>query len=325
MSADIPPDITVIGAGLAGLACARVLADAGMAVQVLDKGRGIGGRMATRRVALEGAALRFDHGAQYVTARDPGFAALLADAASAGAAAVWDDTGPRPRYTGVPGMSALPRHLGAGLAVAQGTTVTALRPGPGGWALQTSAGAMTTPRLVLAIPAPQAAALLGGDHALSGALGAVEMAPCLTLMAAFPAGAAPDMGPDTQFEADADHPLAWIARDSSKPGRAAAGITGWVAQAGPEWSAQHLDADFARITARMLPLLAARLGLDPAEALHASAHRWRYARVARPLGAPFLAEAQAGLWLGGDWCLAARAEAAWQSGQAMAADILARG
>ncbi|NYS26468.1 FAD-dependent oxidoreductase [Rhodobacteraceae bacterium 2376] len=329
------PDVIVVGAGLAGLACARTLSDAGQSVQVLDKGRGIGGRMATRRVVLDGATLRFDHGAQYVTAYDPGFAALLADAARAGAAAVWDETGPRLRHTGVPGMSALPRHLAAGLAVTQGTTVTALRPGPGGWALQTSAGTMTAPRLVLAIPAPQAAALLGGAHALSGALDGVAMAPCLTLMAAFPAGPAAHMPPDTLFETDADHPLAWIARDSSKPGRALpgagrgaggrAGITGWVAQASLEWSAQHLEDSVAQIAARMLPLLAARLGLDPAEALHASAHRWRYARVARPLGTAFLADAPARLWLGGDWCLAARAEAAWQSGRAMATDILARG
>ena len=333
------PDVIVVGAGLAGLACARALSDAGQSVQVLDKGRGIGGRMATRRVVLDGATLRFDHGAQYVTAHDPGFAALLEGAAEAGAAAIWDDTGPRLRHTGVPGMSALARHLGAGLAVTQGATVTALRPGPEGWELQTRSGdavaARTTRRVVLAIPAPQAGALLGADHPLTGPLAGVAMEPCLTLMAAFPAEDTPDSPtPDTpapqRFAADAAHPLAWIARDSSKPGRAlpgagcGAGLTGWVAQASPEWSAQHLEDSFEQIAARMLPLLAERLGLDPARARHVSAHRWRHARVAQPLGTPFLADAQAGLWLGGDWCLAARAEAAWQSGRAMAADILAR-
>ena len=42
--------ITIIGAGMAGLACARRLARAGHTPLVLDKSRGIGGRLATRQV-----------------------------------------------------------------------------------------------------------------------------------------------------------------------------------------------------------------------------------------------------------------------------------
>jgi len=79
--------IAIIGAGMAGLACARHLAQAGHAPIIFDKGRGIGGRLATRRA--EG--LQFDHGAQYVNAHTPGFAALLAELAAAGAAAPWPD------------------------------------------------------------------------------------------------------------------------------------------------------------------------------------------------------------------------------------------
>ena len=365
-----PPEVIVVGAGMAGLACARALADHGVAVRVLDKGRGIGGRMATRRVALPGpdrqTELRFDHGAQYVTARDPGFAAVLDGAAAAGAAAVWDRTGPRPRFTGLPGMSGLARHLAAGVEVVQGAAVTGLRRTRAGWALHLGATVMTAPRVVLAIPAPQAAALLGAADVAPGgqaggqagrlleALAGVRMAPCLTLMAAFPAGGAPDAdlrdagSPDTgpratsplgaRFLVDADHPLAWIARDSSKPGRTgsgpdagagtgtdAGGVSGWVAQAGPAWSARHLDEAPDAIAARMLPLLAARLGLAPGAARHVAAHRWRYARVETPLGAPFLADAASGLWLAGDWCLGARVEAAWHSGRAVAAAVAAAG
>ena len=62
--------IIIIGAGMAGLTCARRLTYAGMDVRILDKGRGIGGRLATRRTDT---GLTFDHGAQYVTARGPGF------------------------------------------------------------------------------------------------------------------------------------------------------------------------------------------------------------------------------------------------------------
>ena len=78
------------------------------------------------------------------------------------------------------------------------------------------------------------------------------MAPCLTLMAAFPADApAPFVS-----RKPADGPLAFIARDSSKPGAPASAVT-WVAQAGPDWSAAHLEADKEEIARRMLPLLCA--------------------------------------------------------------------
>ena len=63
----------VIGAGIAGLIAARALRAAGHRVLVLDKGRGVGGRMATRRI--EGGV--FDHGAQFVTVRDPRFQQIV--------------------------------------------------------------------------------------------------------------------------------------------------------------------------------------------------------------------------------------------------------
>ena len=114
----------VIGAGMAGIACARALQDAGQPVRVIDKGRGIGGRMATRRADTPAGALRFDHGAQYVTARDPAFAALLDGTP---AAAVWDDGAAHPHYVGLPGMSGLPRAMAEGLDVATGSRSTPIR------------------------------------------------------------------------------------------------------------------------------------------------------------------------------------------------------
>jgi renalase len=72
----------------------------------------------------------------------------------------------------------------------------------------------------------------------------------------------------------------------------------------------------------MLPLLCERLGADPGAVRHAAAHRWRYAKVAAPLGRPFARDPSGTLHAGGDWCLDARVEAAWLSGDAIARDIL---
>ncbi|MGH8355151.1 MAG: FAD-dependent oxidoreductase, partial [Pseudomonas sp.] len=61
--------IAIIGTGIAGLSAAQALHAAGHAVQLFDKSRGSGGRMASKR--SDAGAL--DLGAQYFTARDRRF------------------------------------------------------------------------------------------------------------------------------------------------------------------------------------------------------------------------------------------------------------
>jgi len=298
---------------MAGLTVARLLREAGMEVLVLEKSRGLGGRLATRRA--EGG-LQFDHGAQYVTARDAGFAALLNAVARDGAAAPWpiaDETAP---WVGAPGMSALAKGAARNMQLAFGQTVQAIRREDAHWLVQTDRETVAAERLVLTVPAPQAQALLGQEHRLSQALQAVLMEPCLTLMAAF--ATPPD--PGFHIRRDPEDPLAWIAEDSSKPGRQTAGC--WVAQAGSAWSRRHLDRSKEEIAELLLPMLRDRLGGYGGEAAYLAGHRWRYARATRPLGQSFAAEPDEGLYLGGDWCLDARVEAAWQSGKAIAEAIL---
>ena len=303
--------IAIIGSGMAGLACARRLADAGLASVVLDKGRGIGGRVATRRVG----DLQFDHGAQYVNAHGAGFAAMLGGLSVAG----WQDGTGRTHSVGVPGMSAIPKALGAGLDMRQNAQVTRLVQDGDDWVLHLDTGTTRAAQVVVTVPAPQVAGLLGADHQLVAALAPVRMAPCLTLMAAVTAPA--------RFitRQDADDPLAWIAQDSTKPGRPQGVATQWVAQAGEAFSRAHLENTPTEIAARMLPLLCDRLGVPLDQVTHASTHRWRYARVTQALGQPFLCSPDATLYLGGDWCIGPRIEAAWTSGTAIADDILARG
>ena len=306
--------VIIIGAGIAGLACARRLVDAGMAPVVLDKGRGIGGRVVTRRAG----DLQFDHGAQYVNAHGAGFANVLETQETADTLAGWADGTGRTHRVGVPGMSALPKALGAGLDIRQNTQVLRLTPDAGGWLLHLADGTLPAAKVVVTVPAPQVAALLGADHPLVAPLCGVQLAPCLTLMAAVP-GPAPFL-----TRKDPDDPLSWIAQDGAKPGRPQAHGTQWVAQASTAFSMAYLEDDPATLTARMLPLLCDRLGAPLAAVTHASAHRWRYARVTQALGKPFLCSDDASLYLGGDWCLGARIEAAWDSGTAIAVDLLAQ-
>lgn len=307
--------IAVVGAGIAGLAAASALARAGLRVRVVEKSRGLGGRAATRRRG--GPA--FDHGAPCVAPRDPAFAAEVGRWVAAGAAAPWAEAPGGPALVGLPGMSALAGPLAEGLEIALGTRVTALSGGPGAWCLETENGPLPGRHaaVLLAIPAPQARALLGGRAAAFPTLGAVRMEPCRTVMAAFDE----PLSPEPWLVGDGA-PLALAVRESAKPGRAPE-PEAWVLHAGPAWSAARIDTDPEAAGAALLAAFAARLGraLPPPVAL--MVHGWRFARAERPLGQPCLWDPSLGLGLAGDWCLGREIGDAWASGRALAARIAA--
>jgi len=317
--------VLIVGAGVAGLACARRLTQAGFQPILIDKGRGIGGRVATR----EAEGLQFDHGAQYVTAKEAGFAAVLGDLAAMGYAAPWPQDGrdgaARVRYVGTPGMASLATGLARGLDVRQGVQVTSIRAGEDGWVVSAGETHYVAARVVVTVPAPQVMGLLGADHPLVALIAGVRMDPCLTLMAAIAADA-----PFVTREMP-DEPLAWIAQDCAKPGRplpvaatrAGTGPVTWVAHASPGFSALHLEEEPAALAVRMVPMLCEQLGVTGNAVTHAAVHRWRYAQVAVPLGQPFLRSGNGSLYLGGDWCVGPRVESAWMSGTAIADDVLA--
>lgn len=306
-------DVTIVGAGMAGLACGRRLADAGVRVTILDKGRGIGGRVATRRVG----SLQFDHGAQHVAAGEEGLRKVLRGLAQDGVVAPWPEGGDDAHLVGVPGMSALPKALGAGLELRLSTQIISMAPLEHGWSLRNEEAELHASHVVLAIPAPQALALLGGDNPLAVRVAAVRFDPCLTLLAAI-------AGSSDFTHTSAVEPLTWIARDNSKPGRPRHDVSTFIAQAGLTFSQQHLEKDLDAIAEEMLPLFCEAIGAPRDHVTYAAAHRWRYAHVARPLGEAFLVSPDGRLYLGGDWCLGSGVEAAWQSGSAIADDLLAR-
>jgi predicted NAD/FAD-dependent oxidoreductase len=309
--------IAIIGAGLAGLSAARALAARGTPARLFDKGRAPGGRLATRRAEQDGKRLQFDHGAQYLRAAGPGFAAAI----EAAGAQPWPDTA---RRVGVPGMSALARALAQGLDVTASRHVGRIVGQPGAWRVQHWDAREARPgaplphsppvedgpfsAVLVTVPAPQAAELLPG---FAATLAGVRYAPCWTVMAAFDA---PLPLPDTLRPEG--HAVGWAARDSSKPGRDATAEC-WVVQAAPSWTRAHLEHRAEDIVAPLLAELA-RLSPAPLPAPRfAAAHRWRYSLLEAALGAPCLWDAAQRIGVAGDWCLAGRAEAAWDSGAAL--------
>jgi predicted NAD/FAD-dependent oxidoreductase len=312
--------VSVIGAGLAGLACAGRLHRSGLAVRLFDKGRSPGGRVATRRVDTAAGPAQFDHGAQFFTARDPEFRATLARL-PAPASMRWCGIGVAEEWrVAAPRISALPEALADGLDIALSSRISAIARDGGRWLLIDENGAPIgrSDAVVVAIPAEQAAPLLAplAPHLASEAAQA-ETAPCWAGIFAF---AAAQMSERVAYELT-NHPvLGWIACDSAKPGREREPQC-WVAHACPNWSRAHLEEDPGAVGSVLLKALASVLGALPAP-LVVQAHRWRHARVERASGSPFGWDPLRRVGVCGDWRLGARAELAWRSGHELAGAIL---
>ena len=340
MSAAPRPSVAVVGAGIAGAACARALADAGFAVQVFDKSRGVGGRMASRRaewIAADGSAhpVRFDHGAPGFDARSEAFVQFVETAERDGLLARWSPvvdrdgrlvTDEAPQWVPTPDTPALCRALLADLPLLTGCTVDALRQAPGGWVLERGGDVVAhgVGSVVVALPPPQAAVLLAAHRPdWAERARAVAMQPCWTLMAVTDAPVAP---PAWDLAEPTTGPIGLIVRSDTRPGRTRVlGRAHWVVHASDAWSRAHLEDPSADVQARLQEALVQHVG-QPLAWFHASAHRWRYAPAPVDAAVPDLCDwdADAGLGACGDALGGAGVEGAWQSGLALAARLVER-
>lgn len=326
--------IAIIGGGVAGLACARQLAEAGFFPKVFDKGRGPGGRVSTRRASADAEVQHgpFDHGAQYFTARDARFETHISAQVKAGHIAVWDGRFARyspgyeleferistPRYVGVPGMNGLVKAEAADLGVQFNTRVAPPKKTSKGWALQengTGKDLGTYDIVVVASPVEQAGDLLNANGAGQKQMvleaSRVRSAPCWAAMVSFD-------GP-VALPADGikctSSPISWAARDSAKPGRPEG--ERWVLHGSADWSEAHLEDDKEAIADQLLTAfqeICLDLSVEIPKLAGLTAHRWRFAQVSSGAGEPYAFDPELGLACCGDWRLGPRIEAAWVSG-----------
>ena len=347
-----PRHTAIIGAGIAGLACARTLAQAGQRVTVFETAEAPGGRVATCESPFGG----FDMGAQYFTVRDQRFAKAL-EATVPGLARRWSANavrvldaegrvveaslpGGEAHWVAVPAMAELPRRWAAPLLaqgqLRTGTQVKQLQRDaldPTRWQLHTEDreggqqvfGGFDT--VLMAQPVSDLKLLLASSKEaspLAKHLGAVDIAPCWTLMIAFPNATQPGLqtlGPQWNAARSTHHRVAWLARESSKPGRSP--IERWTVQASAAWSREHQQDDESRASAKLLKAFAEITGIRATPAWTKTV-LWHEAKTLQPLGQAFIWDARLGLGLAGDWCLGNRMEDAFVSGLELALRVLQR-
>lgn len=307
--------VVVVGAGIAGAACARRLVDAGHDVVVVDKGRSPGGRMATRRIG----AATVDHGAQFFTTRSSAFADAVARWVADGRARMWSrgfgaSEDGHARHVGTGGMNALCRSLSVGLDVRCGVQVEAVRQGRhGAWTVEGPRLSLDADGVVLTPPLPQVAALLAaGGLVVPDEVRSVAYEPCLAALAVLdrspglpgPGGLQPD-----------DGPFGFVADNQAKGISARPALT---LHATAEVSRARWEADDEDVLAGLVADAARYLG--PARVVAAELMRWRYARPATTLEGACL-PAACDLVVAGDAFHGAKVEGAWRSGRDAAAAL----
>lgn len=323
------PRIAMVGAGLGGLLCARILGDHGLSVHVFEKSYRPGGRTCTR---LLDDPLQFDHGAQYFTIRDPLLQRFVNSWINDQHVAVWEGrivsidtphefvgTPPTQRLVGVPTMQSLARHLATDLTTQWETEVhQVVSDNPGYRLLSTDGRDLGVYDIVLwNAPPKQTSLQVPSNCNWIKQLSQVQMTPCWAVMVAL----------ETPWEVPFDGAfvnqgkLSWMARDSSKPKRPRHSDT-WVLHSTTEWALANLDASKDDVASELI-LEAKRIaGPNMPNTSYRSAHRWLYARPEEALPASSLWDSDK--WLGacGDWCGGPRMEGALKSGISLAGRVL---
>jgi predicted NAD/FAD-dependent oxidoreductase len=309
--------VVVVGAGIAGIACAVELAAAGVAVRVVDRAGAVGGRMASRRI--DGRPV--DLGAAYFTVRDPEFAQVVARWRTAGLARPWTSeltvfrgSGERSRAPGPvrwaapAGLRSLVAALAEGLPIELEHRVARVGPGP-------TVDGVAADAVVLAMPDPQARQLVDDRSPAATRLDGREWRPVISVAVGW---ARREWPPMTAAFVN-DHPVvSLVADDGARRGDGAPVLVA------------HTVADVARrydscpdaAIAPVLDALRHLLGLrsDP---VWTHAHRWRHAAPATDRVHGFHL-GDDGIGLAGDGWGSPRIETAWRSGTHLARAVVRR-
>lgn len=322
--------VLIIGAGLSGLMAAQTLVNAGYNVTIIDKGRTVGGRLATRIVGPG----RADHGAQFFTVRNETFRAHVEKWAAVGLAFVWgtgwsdgslveSPSDGYPRYAINGGMNALAAHLAAelrkaGVAIHTERQITAIHQVDSTWQIADTTGAMLHGEaLLITPPVPQSLALLDAGNVLLApadrlALERIAYAPCLCGIFWLEGNITlPEPGAVQRPGAD----ISWIADNRAKG--ISPEVTVITVHAGPAYSQQYYDAPDDELLATFQANLQAYTS-GRIKRRHAELKRWRYALPTTLHPERFLeAKSSAPLFFGGDAFGHPRVEGAMLSGLAM--------
>jgi renalase len=336
-----PLEIAIVGAGMAGITCAKQLQAAGRTgIAIFEKSRGVGGRLTTRRMF----DTCVDRGTCYISPKSEVFRSLFDRLIAANIVEIWADTTHtlsangdlqadpdiHPRYVAPGGMNQIAKYLAKDLDIRFGQRAIVIQPDGNLWRLTiegTEPTEILARTVILAIPAPQSVDLLAPladvlPIEFLNALKSVEFYPSIAVAAGYTdmqLAAWTAAYPQVKSVTCADDPiLAWLGLDSSK--RQQPAPPAFVLQSTANFAAKYPNSeDTALASLAMLERASERFLPWFRDCQWQSPHLWRYAVPKSSRSETYLSiESPAPLFCTGDWCSGRKVEDAYRSGLAVA-------
>jgi predicted NAD/FAD-dependent oxidoreductase len=309
----------IIGAGISGLLAGKILSQAGIDVSILEKSRGVGGRMATRR--FENGV--FDHGAQYFTARDRKFRQWVNAWQEVKAIESWFGHDPKadifptrknhPRFIGVKGMTSVPKELAKGLVIQTNTHVKSISNKDNLWVARTERGdRYNGSRIIISAPIPQSLNLLesGGVSLPKNnleALHAIDYQPCIAGLVLMKRPSAIPSPGGKQFD---QGNIQWMGDNTQKG--ISPKMTAVTIHASPDFSRENFALPAQELAGSLIAAASPWLGQ---EVLDWQIHKWHYSKPIKTYSEKFLEIPElSGLYIIGDGFGGAKVEGAALSG-----------
>lgn len=274
----ITADVLVIGAGMSGLTIANELHKQGKTILCVEKARGSGGRLSSKRVLHAKGDVVFDLGCSAFTARTPIFKHKVNEWCDAGVLQTWTQFNDEQWYVGQPRSSSITRYLAGSLEVQFSTRITRLEKHRQQWAVYIEDNNRElcyalVDDVIISAPAPQCCDLLPSDHPLQYRIKKVAVSAQWVVMLALRDALNMDelcVSPSVN--------ITRISYENSKPHRhQETGLHVYTVQASHEWSDPRTDYSKDKVLMELTNEVA-ELTQQP---LHIEAdycHRWLYAQ-----------------------------------------------
>lgn len=316
--------IAIIGAGLAGLSAARVLADAGQKIEIFDRGSRPGGRLSSR----DQRGLCFDFGAPYLCANSKRSHKLFREWEQKGWIQTWnpvsmdlpsrENLDTKDWFVGTPSMHSLTAQLGKGMTIRKKTEIVKIEGEAGALYLTTAKNESKGPfqSVLVCCHALRAAQLLDLAPGLKELAASVQEYPRFTCLVGF------EEEVILEFEAATINEglLSFASRENSKPGRE--DNESWVLYTSKEWSRLHQDQPPDTLLDPILKAFTSLGYQELPEITYARVHRWRCSQTETPLKLPFRFDRSTGIGIAGDWCSNGLADGAFWSGYDLAQAVI---
>lgn len=321
--------IAIIGAGLSGLTAAHILKDKAK-VTLFEKSRGVSGRMSTRYAD----PYRFDHGAQFFSAKTDAFKNFIQPMIDQDIIQRWDARFVEfennnivcrrqwdehyPHYVGAPGMNAIAKHLSTDLDIVLNTRILPPKRHNHMWSLMNEEGQNLGDFdwVISTAPAAQAIDLLPETFTYLSQIKNVKMKACFALMLGFEKPLPLEFDAALVREAD----ISWISVNSSKPNRDEAFCM--LINSTNNWAEAHFEDDCEAVLNYLCDQTSEVTGYDMSVADHKAIHGWRYANIDKQDSPSYIIDHDLNIAACGDWYIQGRVESAFTSGYELANELL---